>query len=96
MSYTQWIEEVQYSESARFDRFDGFRDDDTADQFATGEIVIGRMTNFAGQLVEIVDAFNYDDSVYYVRLDGKRVTECFEDRSRAVTVARWWMSGCPM
>lgn len=74
-----------------FDRGDAF-DNDAADQ---GERIIGRMTNEAGQRVVIVEQYCDDLRNYQVFVDGDCVFDNSEDRSRAITVARWWMNGCP-
>ena len=58
-------------------------------------LIIGRMTNDAGQLV-VIEEIRCEDLVFHsVLVDGDR---CFweeDNRQRAITVARWWMAGCP-
>lgn len=78
-----------------FDRGDDGRNEDTACEL--GERVIGRMTNGAGQRVVIRELWCDSDFAYEVYVDGARVHSDFldGDRQRAITVARWWMNGCP-
>lgn len=78
-------------------RWDGFdRGDFGQDDFGPVEHVIGRMTNGAGQRV-VIRAVNFGegDTEYSVYVDGDRVFCELDDRARAITVARWWMAGCP-
>lgn len=100
MSYAQYIEEVEFANSYNpADKFAGFdRGDAGRNSYEVcdcGERVVGRMTNEAGQRVTIIETYCDDISLFEVRIDGKRVTEMFDDRARAVIVARWWMDGCP-
>lgn len=80
-------------------RWDGFDrgDLDVATHHDQGQRVIGRMTNGAGQRVVIVELWFDGDMAYEVQIDGAIVYSDFldGDRARAITVARWWMSGCP-
>ena len=75
-----------------FDRGDVGAVDYPADQ---GERIIGRMTNEAGQRVVIVEQYCDDLRNYQVFVSGDCVFDNSEDRARAITVARWWMAGCP-
>lgn len=77
-----------------FDRGDLGSVDFPADQ---GQRVIGRMTNGGGQRVVIMELWCDSDMAYEVLVDGSVVYSDFieGDRSRAITVARWWMAGCP-
>ena len=94
MSYIQMIEEQDYSASARYDRFQGFdRGDLDRNECNTGEVVIGRMYCFHGK-VEIVETYCEYDSWFYVRVNGKAVTEWFDNKEQAVIVGRWWIAGC--
>ena len=73
-------------------RFDGFDRGDRND--IDGEIVetvIGRMRCWHGK-VEVVEISALAGSDYYVRVNGRMVTE-FMDRDRAITVGRWWVNG---
>ncbi len=61
-----------------------------------GQRVVGRMTNEAGQRVEIIEFWHDSDTYYEVRIDARCVfSDPDADRARAITVARWWMDGCP-
>lgn len=84
-------------------RWDGFdRGEFVLDKFDApvdqGQRVIGRMTNGAGQRVVIVEFWCDDDMAYEVQVSGSVVYSDFldGDRARAITVARWWMAGCPV
>lgn len=81
-------------DNSRWDGFDRGLDaiDYPADQ---GERIIGRMTNGAGQRVVIVEQYCDDDRNYQVFVGANCVFDNSEDRARAITVARWWMAGCP-
>jgi len=58
--------------------------------------VIGRMTNGAGQRVVIEEVTFGPSEVYHcVLVDGGKVFWEENNRQRAITVARWWMAGCP-
>ena len=73
-------------------RFDGFDRGDRND--IDGEIVetvIGRMRCWHGT-VEVVEVSMGMDTDFYVRVNGRMVTE-FMERDRAITVGRWWVSG---
>lgn len=97
MYANQYEEHLAHSASCN-SRWDGFDRGDldavdcAADQ---GERVIGRMTNEAGKRVVIVEQYCDDFRNYQVHIDGKCVFDNSEDRTRAITVARWWMAGCP-
>lgn len=99
MSFAQYQEEVDFANNynpadkfAGFDRGDAGRADfDAAD---VGQRVVGRLTNDAGQRVEIIEDYCDDLSLYFVRVDGDCVTCLLDNRAEAVTVARWWMNGC--
>jgi len=45
--------------------------------------------------VEIVEFWCDDMRFFEVHVAGRRVHSA-DDRSEAVTVARWWMDGCPV
>jgi hypothetical protein len=79
--------------SSRWDGFD--RGDDCQQERHQGSKVIGRMTSGGGYRVEIVELYDEDYSYFEVNVDGKRV-HWADDRAQAVTVARWWMDGCPV
>jgi hypothetical protein len=74
-----------------FDRGDRRHDDCPADQ---GQRVIGRMTSGGGYRVVVTELWCDEFRAYEVAIDGDRV-HYTEDREQAITVARWWMAGCP-
>lgn len=79
-------------------RWDGFDRGDTHLQEHQGSRVIGRMTSEGGCKVIITeywfDGYSGFWSDYEVSIDGARVHST-DDRANAITVARWWMAGCP-
>ena len=78
-------------------RWDGFDRGDTGHDAGTcdvGQRVIGRQTNEAGQRVTITESWCDLNSVFEVTVDGGCVHST-EYRTQAITVARWWMAGCP-
>ena len=78
-----------------FDRGTVWADEkEEADEIAF--VVIGRMTNGAGQRVVIEEVtFGPSDVYHAVLVDGGKVFWEENNRQRAITVARWWMAGCP-
>ena len=75
-------------------RFDGFcRGDLGNDDIDDGivETVIGRMRCYHGK-VEVVAVSMGMDTDYYIRVNGRMVTD-FMDRDRAIEVGRWWVNG---
>ncbi len=98
MSFAQYQEEVDFSNSYNpADKFAGFDRGDTGRDVGhhdVGARVIGRMTSGGGYRVTIVEHYCDDDSFFEVSIDGERVHST-EDRAQAITVARWWMDGCP-
>jgi hypothetical protein len=75
-------------------RFDGFDRGDLGNDDVDGNIeetVIGRMSCYHGK-VEVVEVAMGMDTDYYVRVNGRMVTE-FMDRERALRVGRWWVNG---
>jgi hypothetical protein len=79
-------------------RWDGFDRGDTDFQEQQGSCVIGRMTSESGSKVVITEHW-FDGrsgawSNYTVSIDGALVHDT-DDRANAITVARWWMAGCP-
>lgn len=73
-------------------RFDGFdRGDLGSDETQTTETVIGRMRCWHGK-VEVVEVTCGYDSDFYVRVNGRMVTELMA-RDRAIEVGRWWVNG---
>jgi hypothetical protein len=75
-----------------FDRGDSGRDVDCVEIIVT---IIGRMTNGAGQRV-VIEEIRVEGDVYHcVLVDGDKVFWEDNNRPRAITVARWWMAGCP-
>lgn len=80
-------------------RWDGFDCGDLGrTDFGTCDLrtrVIGRMTSEAGLRVVITEESCDDIDLHFVTVDGARVTSLLDDRAAAVTVARWWMAGCP-
>jgi len=75
-------------------RWDGFDRGDSESGPDQGSRVIGRMTSGGGYRVSIIESWCDDYTDYEVHVDGRRV-HLTEDRAQAVTVARWWMAGCP-
>jgi len=76
-------------------RWDGFDRGDDCQEKDQGSRVIGRMTSGGGYRVEITELWDGDWSGYEVHVDGKRVLfSSYKDE--AITVARWWMAGCPV
>ena len=76
-------------------RFDGFDRGDLGNDDIGGDIVetvIGRMRCWHGK-VEVVEVSMGIDTDFYVRVNGRMVTD-FMDRERAITVGRWWVNGC--
>lgn len=84
-------EHFQHSapDNSRFDGFD--RGDIGNTEAATAETVIGRMSCWHGT-VEVVEVISGYDSDFYVRVDGRMVTDLM-DRDRAIEVGRWWVKG---
>ena len=78
-------------------RWDGFdRGDLGCDESGDHGIkVICRMTSGGGYRVEIVHLWHGFDDFFEVLVAGKQVHST-DDRASAITVARWWMSGCPV
>ena len=75
-------------------RFDGFcRGDIGRDVSDTGERIIGNMPSDIGR-IRIIEAWDGDLSFYTVTVAGSRV-HMTDSREQAVTIARWWLSGCP-
>ena len=75
-------------------RFDGFCRGDIGNDDIGGDIVetvIGRMRCWHGT-VEVVEVSMGMDTDFYVRVNGRMVTE-FLPRDRAITVGRWWING---
>jgi len=95
MTYANQYEEhlASQPDNSRWDGFD--RGDLGRDEPVCGETVIGRMTNGAGQRVVIVEEFAGDIECHKVLVDGDCVFFEEDARARAITVARWWMAGCP-
>lgn len=95
MFMNQYEEHVAHSAPCN-SRFDGFdRGTSWADEEFFTSKVIGRMTNGAGQRVEIVEECACGDTFHKVIVDGGCVFFEEDCRARAVAVARWWMNGCP-
>ena len=75
-------------------RFDGFCRGDLGNDDIDGNIVetvIGRMRCYYGT-VEVAEVSMGMDTDYYVRVNGRMVTDLM-DRDRAITVGRWWVNG---
>lgn len=97
MYANQLAEHIAHSEqdNSRWDGFD--RGTTWADEQWATERCIGRMTNEAGQRV-VINETSFSDSSdrhYAVLVDNAQVFSAYDDKARAVTVARWWMAGCP-
>ena len=96
MNMTQHEEHIRDSaiDNSRWDGFDcGDIGRDEAP--AHGRNVIGRMTSGCGYRVEIVHFWHESfDDFFEVYVDRNRV-HFSDDRANAITVARWWMDGCP-
>lgn len=96
MYASQYEEHLAHSApcTSRWDGFD--RGTLWTDEPSITERVIGRMTSEAGQRVVIREVeFDAGDKEHSVWVDGARVFCDLDCRSRAITVARWWMNGCP-
>jgi hypothetical protein len=101
MTYANQYEEHLASQPDN-SRWDGFDRGDLGreEQPEVNEIIVGRMTNGAGQRVVLkVTDFGYDAEAA-VFVDGDRVFcdlfgTCSEARVKAIRVGRWWMAGCP-
>lgn len=98
MSFTQHQEEVDFANSYnQVDKFAGFdRGDIGSNDLGAcdiGQRVVGRMTSGGGYRVVITESWCDADSFFEVTIDGKRV-HFTDDRTQAITVARWWMAGC--
>lgn len=76
-------------------RWDGFDRGDTDFTIDSGSKVIGRMTSGGGYKVEIIEYWSGYDTDFEVLVDGKRVHST-ENHASAITVARWWLNGCPV
>jgi hypothetical protein len=77
-------------------RWDGFDRGTVWANESPSTRVIGRMTNEAGQRVEILEVeFSEGEADYSVFVNNNRVFFESNCRQRAVVVARWWMDGCP-
>jgi hypothetical protein len=77
-------------------RWDGFDRGTVWANESPSTRVIGRMTNEAGQRVEILEVeFSEGEADYSVFVNNNRVFFDSNCRQRAVVVARWWMDGCP-
>lgn len=96
MFSNQYEEHIAHSAPCN-SRWDGFDrgDDSRAYEPDQGQRVIGRMTSGGGYRVEIVEFWNDDLRFFEVHVSSRRVHSS-EDRAEAVTVARWWMDGCPV
>lgn len=95
MFANQYEEHVAHSApcASRWDGFD--RGTLWDDEPGFTERVIGRMTNEAGQRVVIREVDFEVDKEYSVWVGGARVFCDLDCKDRAITVARWWMDGCP-
>jgi len=95
MFANQYEEHIAHSASCN-SRYDGFdRGTVWANEETITEICIGRMTNEKGQKVSIMEADYGYDKAFTVYVDGNCVFVDFDCRSQAISVARWWMNGCP-
>lgn len=99
MSYAQMIEEMEYSESARYDRFDGFDRGDTdfddsreANQVSTviarescahGRLILTKHEDFNDGFVDFTLRFSHSDKNLY---SG-------DDEATARRIAAWWLKG---
>jgi hypothetical protein len=97
MNLSHYEEHIAHSAPCN-SRWDGFDRGDlgrtSVDACDIGQRVIGRMTSEGGYRVVVTEFWCDMDSVFEVHVDGKRVHST-DDRAQAITVARWWMAGCP-
>jgi hypothetical protein len=99
MSYTQMIEEQQYSLSAQYDRFDGFdRGDTGAEPYESGSDVIGRRT-VNGYRVEIIrywqERGTQFEECFVVSVSGKHSDSfTYSDRAEAIDYGRKLVRAC--
>lgn len=92
--YDKYAEHLRDSASDN-SRWDGYDRGDCSEP-RHGHRVIGRMTSGGGYRVEIVEYWHEQfGSFFEVYVDRRRV-HATDDRTAAVTVARWWMDGCPV
>lgn len=101
MNAAQMIEEQQYSNAARFERFEGFdRGDNAQDDRDQGSECIGRQHGESGGKVEIFRDWDGDFQIFAVVVTGadghvSTFNDFPEGRAAAVACARWWLAGCP-
>jgi hypothetical protein len=75
-------------------RWDGFDRGDLAESPADqGQRVIGRMASSRGR-VTVTEFWCGRDSFFEVAVGSNQV-HWTNDRANAITVARWWVIGCP-
>ena len=93
MYSSQYEEHLAHSApcASRWDGFD--RGDLGNDERDQGTRVIGRMDSSRGRVV-VTELWSDDWTGYEVAVDAQRVHST-DDRAEALTVARWWVKGCP-
>lgn len=98
MTYAnQYEEHIAHSTQCN-SQWDGFdRGTDWSDEEEQTERCIGRMTSEAGYKVVIAETSFRDSSdlFYTVVVNGKEMFSEYNNRQRAIRVARWWVDGCP-
>lgn len=75
-------------------QWDGFDRGDCAEE-PQSRVVLGRMTTEAGSRVVVTEDACGDDVFHTVTVGGECVFSEPDSRERALTVASWWMDGCP-
>lgn len=90
MSYAQMIEEAEYSQAARYDRFDGFDrgDLDNSDDY-TSETVIARQRTTRGRLI-LTCYSSLQGDLYGLTL-GSESLGVFDDEAQAREAARAYL-----
>lgn len=97
MYANQYEEHMAHSApcASRWDGFDRGTSWDDEPQQETK--CIGRMTSEAGYRVAIMETMSSEGTAYYeVCVNGKVMFDVWDNKPRAIAVARWWMVGCPV
>lgn len=75
-------------------RWDGFCCGDTSFELDQGSRVLVNTTSGAGYLVTVTEFWSAGLSVFEVAVISRRV-HFTDELAQALTVARWWLAGCP-